>query len=391
MAAQGSPAAPLRVHSAAADVKAATIRAFMAGKAVLHEPGYATADYSGRCERPIIIDRIGVGHELLSRPIHGADAAPIGFEREKPHTLSYAVRCRRCPSCMRERQWMWSERAAKEWRESTRTWLVTLTFRPAEHFKMLAQTRQRLEATGQSLEAMDPKQRLQETLKEYRNAMRLYVNRLRVGLVKKGWNTLQFRYMWVPEPHKNGHIHFHMLLHEVSQDMKIPARRIEGLWGFGFVKAKELKTEGGARYACKYLGKHHFEGRLIASKHYGELPNEDDAARFAERVYPGHRAGVAPVIGAAEADARDVQEHMDGVKAALSEEPADGDERPCPVGLHFGVRCECEPAKEAESDPFGIDAIPLNIRGIPERRFVLRGWEVPDHLKRRRTKAGQDA
>jgi hypothetical protein len=265
---------------------------------------------------------------------------------------------------------------------------VTLTFSPAEHFKMLTKTRQRLEATGQSLEAMDPKQRLQETLKDYRNAMRLYVNRLRIGLVKKGWRTLQFRYMWVPEPHKNGHIHFHMLLHEVSADMEIPHRRIEGMWGFGFVKTKTLHSENGAKYACKYLGKHHFEGRLIASKHYGERPNQDDAARFAERAYPGHQAGVAPVFDAAEADARDVQEHMDDVKAAVSGEPADGDERPCPAGLHFGVRCPCQPPNDEPPDPFGIGSVPLTNRDVPQREHLLRGWPIEPG---RRLAAGRPA
>ncbi len=383
MAVQGSQAV-FRCDSAAVDVKAATIRAYVAGKAVIHDPGYATADYSGRCERPIIIDRAGVGHWLVSKTIHGDGKAPVGFKREKPHTLSTAVRCRRCPSCLRERRWMWSERAAKEWRESTRTWLVTLTFSPGEHFKMLAKTRQRLEATGQSLEAMDPKERLRETLKEYRKIMTLYVNRLRVGAPSKGWNIVQFRYMWVPEPHKSGEIHFHMLLHEVSEDMKIPARRIAGLWGFGFVKAKELKSEGGARYACKYLGKHHFEGRLIASKHYGERPNEDDAAKFAERAYPGHPAGVPPVIGAAQADAEQVLEHMDAVKAAVSEEPADGDERPCPAGLHFGVRCRCEPPNDEPPDPYGIGSIPLTNRDVPQREHLLRGWPIEPERRLKR-------
>ncbi len=389
MAAQGHMAAPLRVYSAAADVKLATIRAFVAGRAVIHDPAYATADYSGRCERPIVIDRIGVGHELLSRPIHGAEAAPVGFEREKPFTLSNLVRCRRCEACLKERRWMWTERAAKEWREATRTWLCTFTLRPSEHYKLGVQTRQRLEAQGEDIDKMDARRRLEEMMVEYRDVMRRYVNRLRKGLVQRGWPQVQFRYLWVPEPHKSGLIHFHMLLHEVADDMRIPKRRIEDMWGLGHAGAKEVHSEAEAKYACKYLGKHHFEGRLAVSKHYGER-EEDDVAKLAERHFPGE-AGGKPVLPFGEDQTQSLRELVSHIEEARGDDtdadPATQDPSdvlPCPTGLHFGARCNCKPPNP-EADPWGIEAVaPLTSRGVPERPHRLRGWDIPDHLRKRR-------
>lgn len=392
MAAQGQLAAPLRVYSAAADVKAATIRAYMAGKAVLHEPGYATADYSGRCERPIVIDRIGVGHDLLSRPIHGAEAAPVGFEREKAHTLSNLVRCRRCEACLKERRWMWTERAAKEWREATRTWLVTLTLRPGEHYKLATTTRKRLEAQGEDFDKIDPRRRLEESMVEYRDIMRRYVNRLRKGLVEKGWPLVKFRYLWVPEPHKSGQIHFHMLLHETRDDMRIPKKRIEEMWGLGFVAAKEIKSEQGARYATKYLGKHHFEGRLAVSKFYGER-EEDEVAKLHARHTEDHPTN-EPMLPFGPDDAallrdlvKQIEEVRGDAKEAAAEDPSDL--LPCPTGLHFGVHCSCKPPNP-EADPWGIEALaPLTARGVPARTWHLRGWDTPENPRKRRRSRSQ--
>jgi hypothetical protein len=394
MAAQGVIAAPRRVYGVAAEVKAATVLAFMAGKAVLHEPGYATADRSGRCERPIVIDRIGASHVVVSKPIHGAEATPQGFVREEPFTLSTRVRCRRCEACLRERRWMWTERAVREYQAAAqagaRTWFVTLTFKPSEHYKLQTKTRLRVASYGINLDEMKPRERLEEVMKEYKQVMSLYVNRLRVGVKSRGWETTKFRYLWVPEPHKNGEIHFHMLLHEVSKDKRIVKDRIKEMWGiggnsFGFTRTKLLDTEGGARYATKYLGKHHFEGRLAVSMHYGDPP-EDEEAKLATTPIPGHQSGRPYEASGREAqDIQELMEHLGVLPRPGIGDPGDGEDDPgaCPTGLHFGMRCSCKPP-DGDPDPWGTasdDA--LTASGVARRKWRLRGWNVPQDRRGR--------
>ena len=41
------------------------------------------------------------------------------------------VACRKCERCLRRRSAMWRLRAVAEWRQSARTWLSTMTLRPA--------------------------------------------------------------------------------------------------------------------------------------------------------------------------------------------------------------------------------------------------------------------
>lgn len=365
-----------RLHRPAADVKASTIAALQAGKGQLHAPDYATADYSGWCEAAVVVDQMGYGHMRLQ-----ADGQ---YAWESKRTLSMKVRCRKCEGCRKERRMMWTARAAREWRQSTRTWFVTLTLRPEDHYKLQTQVRVDVAAEGGNIDAMEPRDRLERFLVAYRHRMDLFLMRLRTGLRQQGWSQLRFRYLWVPEPHKSGAIHFHMLLHEVSDEMPIRKERIEAAWPHGFIKAKLVKSEEAARYVTKYLGKHHFEGRIRASTRYGKIEG-DPEEMLARPAFPGHVQG-APrnPYGSEDPKARSAE-----LRAELgfvpgeeeAEELTEGEELgACATGLHFGVPCNCKiAATDSEDDPWGTQrGDVLTPQGVPRRKWQLRGWHEPN-------------
>ena len=265
---------------------------------------------------------------------------------------------------------MWTERAAKEWRQATRTWFLTLTFTP------LSTTSSRracgsVAASGGDLDTMKPAERLAEVLKDYRYEMDKYLMRLRSGVRGKGYDPVQFRYLFVPEPHKSGEIHFHMLLHEVSEDQPLTKRRMEDFWPFGHTSIKLVKDENAARYLTKYLGKHHFEGRLRASKFYGKR-------RWTRR--PSWRSRRSRATGRAKPAAPIQQaDFLADMRAEYGRAPGDevdeireGDPVPsCPTGLHHGVQCDCQ---VNGADPFGLENWRRPPSGVPEAEWFRRGW-----------------
>ncbi len=77
------------------------------------------------------------------------------------------------------------------------------------------------------------------------------------------------RYCLVAEAHKSGLPHFHMLLHEVSEDHPVRHRLLVDKWGAGFVNAKLVPSESRvAFYVTKYLTKS-ARARIRASAEYG--------------------------------------------------------------------------------------------------------------------------
>jgi hypothetical protein len=79
----------------------------------------------------------------------------------------------------------------------------------------------------------------------------------------------RLRYMCVAEEHADGDPHWHVLLHEVSGDVR--KRSIQAQWKLGFSAAKLVDTSSGraAAYPCKYLSKS-IAARVRASIRYGE-------------------------------------------------------------------------------------------------------------------------
>ncbi len=436
---------PIRIKRYAVDVLASTRAALDAGKGVVHAPDYVTADSSGWCGAPIVLDEEGYGHfRGDSEPTGGWPAGRAGAGHRLRHslrrryqgeqqrvwtsdrpddwvparTLSRQVRCRRCDGCRAEKRCMWANKAVSEWtqtaREGGRTWFVTLTFHPQQHYLLHTAARQRLSAMGGDLDALAWSDRYAELLREYHREVDRFLDRLRMGLASRGWKKACFRYLAVPEPHKGTDIrvHYHLLLHEKKTTkgdlVPLVRRRIEQAWrgdvtggtamargrearrDLGFIQAKLVESPKGALYVTKYLGKNHYEGRLRVSTGYGAEPERDPEQEMKEPALP------PPTFERRRADDPGVRGHTRAMQIGIIEarEEDDDTERVhpgdflgvCPSGLHVGITCDCEPApSEPECVPVEFD----ELRGTPRRKWPLRGW----HQTRRRggtTEAGGD-
>ena len=367
-----------RVARPAADVKAATIVAMTRGKAVPHAPDYWTADYAGKCASDLIVEQAGYGHLRC-----GTKGEPEVWEPAR--TLSIKVPCRKCGPCRKARRMLWTDRAVREYRASTRTWIVTLTFRPEERYKLSLRAEARYRDTGGDFNGLSIRDRFTELLREYQREIDLFLMRLRKGLTHRKWELIRFRYLLVAERHADGTPHFHALIHEIDECMPVRKARIEEAWGKGFVHARIIKDEAAARYVVKYLGKQDFQGRVRASKRYGEVPELlPDAVAM-----PG-RAGVAPPQPLADDQAvarqrfRLMREDLGDVPGERLSELRDGDDiAVCELGLHVGVACECGRASGPEQrlradDPTVEDELLAELREWRAReRNQPKGWTRP--------------
>ena len=420
----------IRVHRFAVDVLAASQAAMAAGRAVVHDPHYVTVRSAGWCDDPIVLDEIGYGHwRGDSEPEGGWPSGQDGSarrlrrslrrkapgERERvwtgdgtddwvsARTLSRQVRCRRCDGCRREKRCMWAQRAVSEWRRAAlkggRTWFVTLTFHPTQHYLLQAKTRKRFADAGGNIDAQDWNTRYSEFLVEYHKEIDAFLARLRMGLASRSWKPACFRYLVVPEPHKGTDIrvHYHLLVHEVptkgGEVVPLVRRRIEQAWrgdvlggtaqtrgraprpDLGFVKVNLVKSPQQALYVTKYLGKNHYEGRLRVSMGYGAEGDDDQPSEARRRAFE--------LSTVEREEVPQPPSHADtaALRVAMIESQEDDDDTECvrigdhlgacPSGLHVGISCDCQPeAFEAESVPVEFD----ELRGTPRRKWPLRGW-----------------
>lgn len=172
---------------------------------------------------------------------------------------------------------MWSWRAAIEWEDSYRTWLVTLTFDGGERHRVTELVRKRLSERGVEFHSLPPNERYREWLVELWPLVGMLLKRLRRGSLRRGVPPMHIRYLAVAEPHKLDRFpHFHVLLHEQREHPGVGRRQIEAEWRnaqtgvkLGHATAKLVRSPEGARYAAKYLGKVD-GGRVRASEGYGE-------------------------------------------------------------------------------------------------------------------------
>lgn len=160
------------------------------------------------------------------------------------------VRCRRCDGCMRLRQYSWMARAAHEQAFAKRTWFVTLTYGPNRRAAIMASASSRIES---GLPAS----------KRLITAAGGYVSGLCKTLRKRGF---EFRYLWVPELHRDGFPHWHGLIHCTDA---LRWADITEAWSAGFSVVKLVRDANALRYVTKYLCKAKL-GRVRASIHYGE-------------------------------------------------------------------------------------------------------------------------
>lgn len=168
------------------------------------------------------------------------------------------VRCKRCSACLRVRQYLWVLRAAHEQAFAKRTWFLTLTFRPAERAIIMA-------GASRLDRAQPPNYRL--VVSSGVNVSK-YFKRLR----KAGF---QFRYVCVPELHRDGFPHWHALVHDTRGDLTW--KTLATSWTSGFSVVKLVKDEKAIRYVTKYLAKD-THGRVRASLKYGETQADRDGS-----------------------------------------------------------------------------------------------------------------
>lgn len=171
-----------------------------------------------------------------------------------PALCSYLdVRCRRCSGCMAMRQWAWTSRAAKEQAFANRTWFITLTYGPNRRSATMA----RASELGRAGSENTPSQRLT-------TASGWYVSNFCKTLRKRGF---EFRYLCVPELHRDGFPHWHGLVHDQEGSMKWAD--VTEAWSAGFSVVKLVKDANALRYVTKYLCKGRL-ARVRASLKYGD-------------------------------------------------------------------------------------------------------------------------
>lgn len=158
---------------------------------------------------------------------------------------------------------MWSARAMHEVRNASRTWFVTLTLRPEEHTRLLYRGLIKKGKRGVDQSMLDPEEVFRVEQSEVALEITKYVKRVR----KEAKSPLRF--LIVCERHKNGHPHYHALIHE--RGGPVTYKTLSSQWPLGFGKWKLIEDEKAAFYVVKYLGKSQ-DARVRASLRYGGAP-----------------------------------------------------------------------------------------------------------------------
>ena len=146
-----------------------------------------------------------------------------------------------------------------------RTWFVTLTLSPQEHFKAYCAARLRLQDRAEDFDRLSPERQFRERVHEANREITLWLKRVRKN------SGADLRYILVAERHKSGLPHFHALVSEVDPDKPLRAATIKTAWRLGFSQCKlvALQTDPKcAAYVSKYLSKD-CAARVRASKGYG--------------------------------------------------------------------------------------------------------------------------
>lgn len=188
------------------------------------------------------------------------------LEKADSHAVTFMdVRCRKCATCLKHRGRLWTARAIAECAVSTRTWFITLTVEPFARVRATyaADLRNSRRAGGQWSELSEDEQ-FKKISEQLAPELTRFLKRLRKN------SGAKLRYLLVPEAHKDGFPHFHMLLHEHGGNCT--KRTIEKAWLLGYSQARlvPLGEVNAARYLCKYLTKSALT-RVRASQRYGQV------------------------------------------------------------------------------------------------------------------------
>lgn len=225
-------------------------------------PGTVEWDLSGNCQ-------MGYTREVTARrsPEHRRyriDKWIVGGRWMQPtrYTVLLVTRCRRCVNCRRVRSNLWRHRAQAETRMAHRTWMGTLTLRPAEYYKALTRARQKEQEQGIDFETLPETERFALIHAQIGPELTRYMKRVR--------RDRPLRFILVCEAHKSGVPHYHALVHEPYPDMPVNWETLSKQWFLGFSKWKLVDDANlGGSYVSKYLTKDAL-ARVRASVEYGE-------------------------------------------------------------------------------------------------------------------------
>lgn len=145
---------------------------------------------------------------------------------------------------------------------SHRTWFGSLTFKPEEHARMAMEASKRVGLA--TFGALNPAEELRERSVEAGRRITKWLKRVREA------SGASLRYCLVLEPHKSGLPHFHILVHEVTEE-GVTWRILNRQWAVhGFSHFRLAKNEDApSRYLTKYLTKSS-AARVRASVGYGQ-------------------------------------------------------------------------------------------------------------------------
>lgn len=180
----------------------------------------------------------------------------------QPRVVDMTVPCRKCDVCLRKRAHLWKSRAQWELRQAPRTWMISLTLSPENHYKMLLHALKRARLGAVDFEKLPQSEQLLRRHREIGVLLTRWLKRVRKA------SGSRFRYFLVLEAHESGLPHYHALLHEISGQRQITKRDIQSQWPYGFSNAKLAYDQGGAGYVCKYISKSSL-ARVRASGRYG--------------------------------------------------------------------------------------------------------------------------
>lgn len=209
---------------------------------------------AGNCQRPIL-------REFQSRPDdrRGRVHTIVPGQSQLPQWADVHVRCRECEACLRANEVSWRYRAQAEYRAARRAWLLTLTFRPEEHYMHLLRIRMMLDAQGVDFESLAPDEQFRWRCRFSGHEVQKYLKRLR-----KAGNV--FRFVAITEAHKSGLPHYHVVIFEV--DKPVTHKALKAAWTAGFLDGSLVRGPAGITYVMKYLSKSKL-ARVRASISFG--------------------------------------------------------------------------------------------------------------------------
>lgn len=189
--------------------------------------------------------------------IHGNCSDPVSLRLQPERSITagwidIVARCRNCDDCLKHRARQWAARASVELDKSRllgqNVWFGTFTLGPDARKACLRSI------AGVS----DPRERARNIVRAAGPEVAKYLKRVRK-------RVSPLRYMWVPELHQDGMVHWHAILHGGNW------RQLARPWQQGFTKVNRVEGLREIRYVTKYLAKAKL-GRVRASVGYGLRP-----------------------------------------------------------------------------------------------------------------------